>query len=56
MGGVRLLTTREVAERLAVSPATVHKLCARGQLRSVRVGAVVRIDPASLEAFITAAD
>jgi excisionase family DNA binding protein len=52
---VRLLTTREVAERLAVCPATVHKLCARGRLRFIRVGAVVRIDPASLEEFIAAA-
>jgi len=48
----RLLTVREVAERLAVSPPTVHNLCDRGRLRFVRVGAAVRIDPASLEAFI----
>ncbi|QRK09161.1 helix-turn-helix domain-containing protein [Archangium violaceum] len=34
----RLLTVREVAERLAVSPATVHSLCAAGRLRFVRVG------------------
>ncbi|WP_152622283.1 helix-turn-helix domain-containing protein [Archangium violaceum] len=48
----RLLTVREVAERLAVSPATVHRLCAGGRLRFVRVGAAVRIDPASLETFL----
>jgi len=48
----RLLTVREVAERLAVSPATVHRLCAGGRLRFVRVGAVVRIDSASLETFL----
>lgn len=48
----QLLTVREVAERLAVSTATVHNLCARGRLRFVRVGAAVRIDPASLEAFL----
>jgi excisionase family DNA binding protein len=50
----RLLTVREVAARLAVSPSTVHNLCSRGRLRFVRVGATLRIDPASVEAFIAA--
>jgi excisionase family DNA binding protein len=48
----RLLTVREVAGRLAVSPSTVHNLCARERLRFVRIGASLRIDPASVEAFI----
>jgi excisionase family DNA binding protein len=50
----RLLTAREVAVRLAVSPSTVHNLCARGRLHFVRIGATLRIDPASVAAFIAA--
>ncbi|HEX8823877.1 MAG TPA: helix-turn-helix domain-containing protein [Archangium sp.] len=45
---------REVAERLAVSTATVYALCKRGQLRHVRVSGALRIDPTSVEAFIAA--
>ena len=48
----RLLSVRDVAERLAVSTATVYALCKRGQLRHVRVSGALRIDPASVEAFI----
>jgi excisionase family DNA binding protein len=48
----RLLTAREVAGRLALSSSTVHNLCARGRLHFVRIGATLRIDPASVEAFI----
>ena len=48
----RLLTVREVAERLAVYPSTVHNLCVRGRPRFVMVGVAVRIDLASLEAFL----
>jgi excisionase family DNA binding protein len=48
----RLLAAREMAGRLAVSPSTVHNLCARGRLRFVRIGATLRTDPASVEAFI----
>jgi excisionase family DNA binding protein len=52
--GTRLLSVREVAERLAVSTATVYALCKRGQLRHVRVSGALRIEPASVEAFIAA--
>jgi excisionase family DNA binding protein len=52
--GARLLTVRQVAARLVVAPSTVHGLCARGLLRFVRIGASVRIDPDSLEAFLAA--
>ncbi|HZH13189.1 MAG TPA: helix-turn-helix domain-containing protein [Archangium sp.] len=50
--GARFLTVREVAERLAVSTATVYTLCHRGQLRFVRVSGAIRIDPRSVEAFL----
>jgi excisionase family DNA binding protein len=50
-----LLTVRDVAARLSVSTATVYALCHRGQLRFIRVSGAIRIDPASVEAFIAAA-
>lgn len=49
----RLLKTREVAARLAVSPATVGRLVKQGRLAVVRVGArSLRVRPQDLEAFI----
>jgi excisionase family DNA binding protein len=41
-----------VAARLGVCRATVYDLCARGVLRSVRVGNAIRIPPLWLEQFI----
>ncbi|HLM45815.1 MAG TPA: helix-turn-helix domain-containing protein [Myxococcaceae bacterium] len=52
--GARLLTVREVAARLSVCTATVYSLCSRGLLRFIRVSGALRIDPASVEAFIAA--
>ncbi|WP_375772943.1 helix-turn-helix domain-containing protein [Archangium gephyra] len=52
--GARLLSVRDVAERLAVSTATVYALCKRGQLQHIPVSGALRIDPASVEAFIRA--
>ncbi|WNG31858.1 helix-turn-helix domain-containing protein [Cystobacter fuscus] len=48
----RLLTVREVAERLSISTATVYRLCERGELSHVRVSNALRISVASLEAFL----
>jgi excisionase family DNA binding protein len=48
----RLLTVREAARLLWVSPATVYKLCARGELAHVRVLNVIRIPAASGRAGI----
>lgn len=45
------LTAVEVAERWGVSPKTVRKLCARGQLRALRIGDTWRIAPGDVEAF-----
>jgi len=50
--GSRLLTVREVAERLAVCTATVYALCGRGEIRHVRVSNAIRVHPDDLEAFI----
>jgi len=47
-----LLTVKEVAEHLAVSTKTVYMLCARRNLRHIRVLNAIRISPADLEAFL----
>ncbi|WP_370452561.1 helix-turn-helix domain-containing protein [Corallococcus sp. CA054B] len=43
---------RDVATRLAVSTATVYRLCKQGQLRSIRVSGAVRVDPTSVATFV----
>lgn len=47
-----MLTTRQAAARLAVSPRTVLVWIDRGLLPAFRVGGVVRIDSEALELFI----
>ena len=53
IGAVRLLTVREVAERLAVCTATVYALVERGEIWHLRISNAIRIHPDDLEAFIT---
>ena len=51
----RLLTTRDVAERLSVCPATVRRRCQSGELGHVRVGggrSRIRIAPSQLDAWL----
>jgi excisionase family DNA binding protein len=50
----RLLTVRQVAERLGVSTATVYALVARGELVHVRVSNSIRVGPADVAMFIAA--
>jgi excisionase family DNA binding protein len=47
-----MLTTKEVARRLKVTPQTVQRLIGRGQLIASRVGRDWRIKPSALEAFL----
>ncbi|ABC82990.1 helix-turn-helix transcriptional regulator [Anaeromyxobacter dehalogenans] len=48
LGATRLLTVREVAERLRVCRATVYRLVAKGALASIRVSSgAIRIVAAS---------
>jgi excisionase family DNA binding protein len=47
----KLLTTREVAERLSCAPAHVSRLCSEGRLRASKI-AGWRVSEADLEAFI----
>lgn len=52
----RLLTMREAAkQRLNVSERTVWAMIQRGDLRAVRIGRSVRIDPRELDRFLAAA-
>ena len=51
-----LLTTEQVAHRLALSANTVRTLCDSGQLPHLRIGSgkkkEYRVDPADLDAYI----
>jgi excisionase family DNA binding protein len=52
----RLLTIRDVAERLQVSGRTIHRLIASGDLTVIRVGRSVRVTEEALQAFLTSED
>lgn len=43
------LTTRQVAERLALTDRQVRALCASGALRAAKFGGAWMVDPASIE-------
>lgn len=49
---VRLLTVREVAERLRVCVRTVRNYIKQGLLRVVRLGRAVRVDEQDLAKFV----
>jgi excisionase family DNA binding protein len=48
----QLLTVREVAEYLRVSPATIYKLCYPGELVHVRISNAIRVAPPDLAHFM----
>lgn len=47
-----LMTAKEVAEYCAVSERTVREWLRTGELRSVKIGGVRRIDPTDLDKFV----
>ena len=49
-----LLTVREFARFLGASEKTVRRLIASGQLRCVRFGRAVRIDPGDVSRWLSA--
>jgi excisionase family DNA binding protein len=50
-----LLTPSEVADQLQVSLRTVRRLIDTGKISALRVGRLIRIRPAALEAYLTEA-
>ena len=50
--GHQLLTLAQVAHRMNVSRRTVFRWIESGALPAVRLGAVIRIDPADLDRLI----
>jgi excisionase family DNA binding protein len=52
--GESLLTLREVAGQLAVSPRTVRRLVAVGELRCVRIGRLIRVHPGDVSRWLSA--
>jgi excisionase family DNA binding protein len=52
----QLMTIRQVAGALAVSPTTVRGWERSGRLLGVRIGSVLRFKAASVRAFITAGE
>ena len=50
--GNRLLTAKEIAQRLNISKAFAYKLMQIGAIRTVKIGGSVRVRPEDLEAYI----
>ena len=48
----RLLTVREVARMLCVSPTSVYMMIRRGELRAVYVRAMVRLRPGEVAEYM----
>ena len=51
----QLMTVAEVASQLQVSTRTIRRLIAAAELKVVRIGRAIRIRPADLNAYVTAA-
>ena len=49
-----LLSVRQVAKLLGVCPATVYRLCDRGQFPHYRVLNAIRVDPGIVKRFLAA--
>ena len=52
----RLLTVRDVAERLQVSGRTIHRLIEAGDLTVIRIGRSVRVSEEALKDLLTGED
>lgn len=52
----KMLTTAQVADRIAMSERYVTQICAAGELPAKKFGNTWRIDPDVLEAFIADAE
>ena len=52
----QMLTIAQAAERWQIGQRTVRREIALGNLRSYRMGRIIRIDPDDLDALFTATD
>jgi excisionase family DNA binding protein len=52
--GDRLLTVKEVCDRLSLSRATGYRHVANGTIPAVRIGGAWRVDPDALDAYLRA--
>jgi excisionase family DNA binding protein len=52
----RLLTIKDVAERLQMSSRTIYRLIDAGDLAVIRIGRSVRVSERALTAFLTEDD
>lgn len=48
----KLMTPREVARHLSVSPEKVYRMLQRGEMRPVRLGRAVRVTEGEVERFV----
>jgi excisionase family DNA binding protein len=53
MDSNKLMTKREVAERLSISTRTLDRIRSMGEIKAVRVGGQVRFRPEDVEKFIS---
>lgn len=51
---MQLLTVRQVADRLSVSTKLIYKMFSAGKLDGYKIEGAVRIDEASLDAYLQA--
>jgi excisionase family DNA binding protein len=47
----RLLKVQEVADHFATGPEQVHRWIRKGQLRAIRIGRLIRLEPAAVADF-----
>jgi excisionase family DNA binding protein len=48
----RLLTTRQVAEILGITPLSVQRMRVAGHLRGVKIGRLVRFEESDVKTFV----
>ena len=53
---LRLLTIKDVAERMQVSCRTIHRLVGNGDLKVIHIGRSVRVSEEALKAFLNQGD
>lgn len=49
----RLISTAQAASRLQVSPNTIRNFIADGKLKGYKVGRLIKLNSAEVDAFIT---